>query len=189
MLGTTALNNLACLTSLLISSIASTQFSLWTSSRTWPATSKIPRPGKLINTRHSETHHIVFAAASNFRLLLCSHSPNASMAAFTRGLRSTVSCSFLSCRKTGNAGVMAEGKQRFTEYKQDKADGSVNWAQEGKDAMKDWKPQVCAACYGEMCCNCTVHRLDPLCDNAGRRSTCSTSVIEYTPVSQLRECS
>jgi len=100
-----------------------------------------------------------------------------------------VSCSFLSCRKTGNAGVMAEGKQRFTEYKQDKADGSVNWAQEGKDAMKDWKPQVCAACYGEMCCNCTVHRLDSLCDNAGRRSTCSTSVIEYTPVSQLRECS
>ncbi len=41
---------------------------------------------------------------------------------------------------------MAEGKQRFAEYKQDKADGSVNWAQEGKDAMKDWKPQVCAAC-------------------------------------------
>ena len=37
---------------------------------------------------------------------------------------------------------MAEGKQRFTEYKTDKADGSVNWAQEGKDAMKDWKPQV-----------------------------------------------
>lgn len=52
----------------------------------------------------------------------------------------------VSCRKTGNAGVMAEGKQRFAEYKQDKADGSVNWAQEGKDAMKDWKSQVCAAC-------------------------------------------
>ena len=49
----------------------------------------------------------------------------------------------MSCSKTGDAGLMAEGKQRFTEYKQDKADGSVNWAQEGKDAMKDWKPQVC----------------------------------------------
>ncbi|DBA98421.1 hypothetical protein WJX82_004572 [Trebouxia sp. C0006] len=47
--------------------------------------------------------------------------------------------------KTGNAGVMAEGKQRLAEYKQDKADGSVNWAQEGKDAMKDWKPQGGAA--------------------------------------------
>jgi len=37
---------------------------------------------------------------------------------------------------------MAEGKERYAEYKTDKADGSVNWAQEGKDAMKDWKPQV-----------------------------------------------
>lgn len=40
---------------------------------------------------------------------------------------------------------MAEGKERYTEYKTDKADGSVNWAQEGKDAMKDWKPQVSKA--------------------------------------------
>lgn len=47
---------------------------------------------------------------------------------------------------------MAEGKQRFAEYKQDKADGSVNWAQEGKDAMKDWKPQVCAACSDAKYC-------------------------------------
>ena len=40
---------------------------------------------------------------------------------------------------------MAEGKERFQEYKTDKADGSVNWAQEGKDAMKDWKPTVSSA--------------------------------------------
>ena len=52
------------------------------------------------------------------------------------------------CSKTGNAGLMAEGKERFTEYKTDKADGQVNWAQEGKDAMKDWKPAVSEA----ICC-------------------------------------
>ena len=57
---------------------------------------------------------------------------------------------------------MAEGKQRFTEYKQDKADGSVNWAQEGKDAMKDWKPQVSIgslAC-GQLRCSCHELGLD-----------------------------
>ena len=62
---------------------------------------------------------------------------------------------------------MAEGKQRFAEYKQDKADGSVNWAQEGKDAMKDWKPQVCAVCSDAKyckCCNFSWHRLNfPVC--------------------------
>ncbi|KAL3163285.1 hypothetical protein ABBQ32_009680 [Trebouxia sp. C0010 RCD-2024] len=40
--------------------------------------------------------------------------------------------------KTGNAGLMAEGKERFQDYKTDKADGQVNWAQQGKDAIKDW---------------------------------------------------
>lgn len=46
------------------------------------------------------------------------------------------------CSKTGNAGLMAEGKERFQDYKTDKADGQVNWAQQGKDAIKDWKAPV-----------------------------------------------
>ena len=99
---------------------------------------------------------------------------------------------FLSCRKTGNAGVMAEGKQRFAEYKQDKADGSVNWAQEGKDAMKDWKPQVCAVCSDAKYCQSVATSAGTgsisLCANAGRHSACSTSVILHTPLLQLREC-
>lgn len=37
---------------------------------------------------------------------------------------------------------MAEGKERFQDYKTDKADGQVNWAQQGKDAIKDWKAPV-----------------------------------------------
>ena len=37
---------------------------------------------------------------------------------------------------------MAEGKERFTDYKTDKADGQVNWGQQGKDAIKDWKAPV-----------------------------------------------
>ena len=86
------------------------------------------------------------------------------------------------CSKTGDAGLMAEGKQRFTEYKQDKADGSVNWAQEGKDAMKDWKPQVCIGfpALGLSCCSCLdagVLMSDVWPMFAGRHSTCSTPVI------------
>ena len=37
---------------------------------------------------------------------------------------------------------MAEGKERYADYKADKADGQVNWAQQGKDAIKDWKAPV-----------------------------------------------
>lgn len=37
---------------------------------------------------------------------------------------------------------MAEGKERYQDYKTDKADGQVNWAQQGKDAIKDWKAPV-----------------------------------------------
>ena len=33
---------------------------------------------------------------------------------------------------------MAEGKERLADYKADKADGQVNWAAQGKDAIKDW---------------------------------------------------
>ena len=77
------------------------------------------------------------------------------------------------CRKTGNAGLMAEGKERFADYKADKADGNVNWAQQGKDAVKDWKPHVSpfnlsCTCFEEQLpvkvakiflCTCRVLRL------------------------------
>ena len=34
---------------------------------------------------------------------------------------------------------MAEGKDRYQDYKTDAADGKVNWMQQGKDAMTDYK--------------------------------------------------
>ena len=40
------------------------------------------------------------------------------------------------------SGLAAEGKERYTEYNKDKADGKVDWAKEAKDASKDWKGQV-----------------------------------------------
>ena len=40
------------------------------------------------------------------------------------------------------SGVAAEGKERYTEYNKDKADGKVDWAKEAKDASKDWRGQV-----------------------------------------------
>lgn len=45
---------------------------------------------------------------------------------------------------------MAEGKERYQDYKTDSADGQVNWAQQGKDAMQDWKPAV-------SCCRVSLH--------------------------------
>ena len=48
----------------------------------------------------------------------------------------------MNCRKTGMSGLAAEGKERYTEYNKDKADGKVDWAKEAKDASKDWKGQV-----------------------------------------------
>ncbi|KAK9815147.1 hypothetical protein WJX73_008790 [Symbiochloris irregularis] len=41
--------------------------------------------------------------------------------------------------KSGPAGVAEEGKQRYQEYNKDKADGKVNWGQEGKDAFSGIK--------------------------------------------------
>ena len=43
------------------------------------------------------------------------------------------------CRKSGASGVMAEGKDRYQDYKTDAADGKVNWMQQGKDALTDYK--------------------------------------------------
>ena len=40
------------------------------------------------------------------------------------------------------SGLAAEGKERYTEYNKDKADGKVDWAKEAKDASKDWRGQV-----------------------------------------------
>ena len=41
---------------------------------------------------------------------------------------------------------MAEAKERLNDYKADKADGQVNWGQQGKDAIKDWKTPV-SCCF------------------------------------------
>ena len=35
--------------------------------------------------------------------------------------------------------MMAEGKDRYQDYKTDAADGKVNWMQQGKNAMTDFK--------------------------------------------------
>lgn len=48
----------------------------------------------------------------------------------------------LLCRKTGVSGLAAEGKERYTEYNKDKADGKVDWGKEAKDASKDWRGGV-----------------------------------------------
>lgn len=48
---------------------------------------------------------------------------------------------------------MAEGKERFQDYKTDKADGQVNWGQQGKDAIKDWQHPVscCVTVHLSLC--------------------------------------
>ena len=45
-------------------------------------------------------------------------------------------------RKSGVSGLAAEGKERYTEYNKDKADGKVDWGKEAKDASKDWRGPV-----------------------------------------------
>ncbi|KAK9787017.1 hypothetical protein WJX73_006450 [Symbiochloris irregularis] len=47
--------------------------------------------------------------------------------------------------KTGAGGLAAEGKERYQDYSTDKKDGKVDWAKQGKDAIKDWKPSGGAA--------------------------------------------
>ena len=41
--------------------------------------------------------------------------------------------------KKGFSGILAEAKERYADYNADKADGKVDWAAQGKDALKDWK--------------------------------------------------
>lgn len=59
-------------------------------------------------------------------------------------------CKLIVCSKTGASGVMAEGKDRYQDYKTDAADGKVNWMQQGKNALTDYKADtavILILCY------------------------------------------
>lgn len=62
---------------------------------------------------------------------------------------------------------MAEGKERYADYTTDKADGQVNWAQQGKDAIKDWKAPVS---HLSLLCKYLLYQL--VANSAGHSTVC-----------------